>query len=130
LDFVGKVGGEDRWEFPFAVCGWERRVCGRAQKDIHCGVQILGRGGFENFVLKVFALRSGDHVADFGSCSVKDLLVNVEPGRARTTLGLPSFTFGISNLGGEPGGGGSIGHGADGDRCMGVKEVSERGVKV
>ena len=27
LDFVRKVGGKDRWEFMYAVCGRERRVC-------------------------------------------------------------------------------------------------------
>jgi hypothetical protein len=80
--------------------------------------------------LKVFTFGSRDHVADFGSCSVENLFVNGEPSRAPPTLSLSPFTFGLGYLSGEPRGGESIWHGAGGDRGMGVKEVSERGVKV
>ena len=51
-----KVGGKDRWEFIFAVCGGERKVCGRDQEVIHGRVESFRRGGVEDIVLKVFGL--------------------------------------------------------------------------
>ena len=75
--------------------------------------------------MKVFAFGSRDHVADFGSCSVKDLFVNGEAGRAPLTLSLPPFTLGLRYFEGEPRGGESIWHGASGDRGMFVKELLE-----
>ena len=72
--------------------------------------------------MKVIAFSSGDHVADFGSCSVEDLFVNGEPGRAPSTLSFPTFMLGLGNLRGEPRGGEPIWYRADGDRGMFVKE--------
>ena len=54
LDFVRKIGRKERWEFIFAVCGGGMRVCRRALEVIHRGVASFGRGGVEDFALKVF----------------------------------------------------------------------------
>ena len=73
----------------------------------------------------MFAFGSRDHVADFGSCGVKDLFVNGEARGAPLTLSLPPFTLGLSYFGGEPRGGESVWHGASGDRGVFVEELSE-----
>ena len=76
LDFVRKIVGEDRRKFIFAVCGGERRVCGFTKKLVHGGVQSLGRGGGEIFVLEVLALGDRDKGADFGSRGRENLSVD------------------------------------------------------